>query len=438
MASPAAVDRSAAHRQQPVDRLVSILIAAAALLLMAAGPALAEPVRVGVLAFRGPEQAIKRWTATTDYLTRTIPGHDFELVPLSLEGVQTAVRDRSIDFLLTNPGNYVQLAPRLGLGKVATLKTDGLNGVPTGNRFGAVIFVRADRGDVTALSDLKGKTLAAVSPEAFGGFQLAWQELKDQRIDPFHDLEAVKFMGFPQDAILWAVLDRKVDAGTFRTGVLESLARDGRFDLSQIKILNARKEPGFGFLLSTRLYPEWVFAAVPGTPLALREQVALALLAIPADAEAARKGGYTGWTTPLSDRSIVELFRNIGVLPATTPDMPLLWLLVAAAGGLVAGIVLHMVWLRVRRRGLGAPTGDARAPGLAAKLTPREREVLALLVAGESNKRIAHQLDISDKTVEFHRANIMKKLEVHNTATLVRTALEAGIAPISGLPQGNP
>lgn len=421
-----------------MDRLVRILIAAAALLLAAAAPTLAETVRVGVLAFRGSEQAIARWTATTDYLTRSVPGYDFELVPLSLEGVPAAVRDRGIGFLLTNPGNYVQLAPRLGLGKVATLKTDGLNGVPTGNRFGAVIFVRADRGDITALSDLKSKTLAAVSPEAFGGFQLAWQELKDQHIDPFHDLKAVKFMGFPQDAILWAVLDRKVDAGTLRTGVLESLARDGRFDLSQIRILNPREEPGFGFLLSTRLYPEWVFAAVPGTPLALREQVALALLAMPAAAEAARKGGYTGWTTPLGDQPIVELFRHIGILPATEPDFPLLWLLAAAAGGLVVGVILHLAWTRFRLRGAGASAADTRAPGLVAKLTPREREVLALLVAGESNKRIAHQLDISDKTVEFHRANIMKKLEVHNTATLVRTALEAGIAPVSVLPQGNP
>lgn len=58
-----------------------------------------------------------------------------------------------------------------------------------------------------------------------------------------------------------------------------------------------------------------------------------------------------------------------------------------------------------------------------ARLTPREREVLDLVVAGEPNKRIAHHLSLSEKTVEFHRANIMKKLEARSLADLVRKTL---------------
>jgi two-component system, LuxR family, response regulator FixJ len=57
------------------------------------------------------------------------------------------------------------------------------------------------------------------------------------------------------------------------------------------------------------------------------------------------------------------------------------------------------------------------------RLTPREREVLDLVVAGEPNKRIAHRLELSEKTVEFHRANIMKKLEARSVADLVKKTL---------------
>ncbi|MFQ5766243.1 MAG: response regulator transcription factor, partial [Rhodospirillales bacterium] len=58
-----------------------------------------------------------------------------------------------------------------------------------------------------------------------------------------------------------------------------------------------------------------------------------------------------------------------------------------------------------------------------ALLTPREREVLDLIVAGEPNKRIAHQMGLSEKTVEFHRANVMKKLEARSLADLLKKAI---------------
>ncbi len=60
-------------------------------------------------------------------------------------------------------------------------------------------------------------------------------------------------------------------------------------------------------------------------------------------------------------------------------------------------------------------------------LTPREREVLALLAEGASNEEIAAALVISPKTVERHRENIMRKLNLHSRAELVRYAIRKGI-----------
>jgi DNA-binding NarL/FixJ family response regulator len=61
------------------------------------------------------------------------------------------------------------------------------------------------------------------------------------------------------------------------------------------------------------------------------------------------------------------------------------------------------------------------------KLTPREREVLQLVSEGHSTKQVAGVLDISVKTVETHRTRIMRKLGVHETASLVRLAIRSGL-----------
>ena len=62
-------------------------------------------------------------------------------------------------------------------------------------------------------------------------------------------------------------------------------------------------------------------------------------------------------------------------------------------------------------------------------LTPREREVLELLVIGHPNKVIAHRLDISPRTVEIHRAHVMEKMKAKSLPELVRTAMRAGVTP---------
>jgi FixJ family two-component response regulator len=64
-----------------------------------------------------------------------------------------------------------------------------------------------------------------------------------------------------------------------------------------------------------------------------------------------------------------------------------------------------------------------------ARLTGREREVMALVVAGRLNKQIASELSTSERTVKFHRAHIMEKMEADSVAELVRMAGQLGLAP---------
>ena len=65
-------------------------------------------------------------------------------------------------------------------------------------------------------------------------------------------------------------------------------------------------------------------------------------------------------------------------------------------------------------------------------LTPRERDVLALVIQGRLNKQIAGDLGISEKTVKFHRGRVMEKTQAGSVAELVRQADRLGVKPVSG------
>ncbi|HEY5791052.1 MAG TPA: sigma-70 family RNA polymerase sigma factor [Gammaproteobacteria bacterium] len=88
-------------------------------------------------------------------------------------------------------------------------------------------------------------------------------------------------------------------------------------------------------------------------------------------------------------------------------------------------VLLHRVQYALAKGALSAHRKHERVR-LAERLeqlTPREREALNLIVAGRTNKEIARQLEISPRTVEVHRARLMRKLEADSLSELVRMVL---------------
>jgi DNA-binding NarL/FixJ family response regulator len=67
------------------------------------------------------------------------------------------------------------------------------------------------------------------------------------------------------------------------------------------------------------------------------------------------------------------------------------------------------------------------APSLLETLTSRQREILQLIAEGKSTKEIAFLLNLSIKTVEAHRSQIMNRLDIHDVSGLVRFAIRAGL-----------
>jgi two-component system, LuxR family, response regulator FixJ len=70
---------------------------------------------------------------------------------------------------------------------------------------------------------------------------------------------------------------------------------------------------------------------------------------------------------------------------------------------------------------------QARARGRVQKLTPREREVLSGITEGLSNRQIGERLDISPRTVEIHRSNMLHKVGANHTSQAIRIAIEASL-----------
>ncbi len=273
----------------------------------------ASQVDIGVLAYRGDAEALNRWTQTADYLSQRIPQYRFDIIPLDHAAMQLAMQRSKVDFVLTNPGHYVELEAQYGASRIATLIKQE-HGAPM-TRYGAVIFTRADRTDLKTLRDLKGKRFMAVSQDAFGGYQMAWRELLRSGVEPQRDLAKLEFSSLPQDEVVYAVRDGRVDAGTVRTGLLETMTLEGAIDLDQFRILSTSDGDSFPFLHSTQLYPEWPFAKLAATSDELAQQVAVALLTMPSDDAAALSGRYAGWTIPLDYQSVHELLKELKVAP---------------------------------------------------------------------------------------------------------------------------
>jgi diguanylate cyclase (GGDEF)-like protein len=265
-------------------------------------------VKLGVLANKGIVTAYNRWNPTAEYLNRQIPDYSFQIMPLLFEEVETAVKNGKVDFILTNTSQYIELESLYGVNRILTLMDDGLT------VFGGTIFCMADRHDIQSIQDLKGKAFMAVDQSSLGGWRSALRELKDYGIQPFKDFKSLRFSG-SHDDVVFAVLSRKVDAGTSRTGTLEKLAKEGKININSLRILNEKKYQGFPLRISTRLYPEWPLAKLKHTSDNLSKTVSTALLQMPATSAAARAAEISGWTIPLDYYPVHELMKELRLRP---------------------------------------------------------------------------------------------------------------------------
>lgn len=304
---------SSTPKKRKFKSFYNLLMLYSGLVLAASCSVQAEPIKIGILAFRPKQDMQQQWQPLTKILKSAIPEHDFIIEALSYNELEMAVFSRQIDFILTNPAHYIQIAHHIGLSSpLATLiKKQDSKGLAA---FGGVIFSLKDRKDMRRLTDIRGKNVAAVGQESLGGYHLQIHELQKAGLKAGKNYKILT-TGTPHDKVVKAVLSGKADAGFVQTGVLEALAQQGKLDLNEISIINSQDLPDFPLFISTRLFPEWPFASLPQIDEKLARRVTATLLMLSDHPDVSQLIGIQGFSIPADYLSTNELLRELRAPP---------------------------------------------------------------------------------------------------------------------------
>ncbi|CAG4884587.1 ATPase [Georgfuchsia toluolica] len=369
-----------------MNAMVRSWLAACCLLLMAGLACAQQQIRIGILAYQSKPKVQAQWAPLATALSQAIPGYAFAIDAYDHEQMRAAVTARNVDFVLTNPGDYVLMQHRNGLSApLATLISREQDKPVTAT--GGVIFTPASRTDIRKLEDLRGKTVAIVSTESWDGYQIQAYELAQKGLRMPQDVQFA-LTDLSHDNVVDAILLGQADAGFVRTGVLESLAKKGKLDLAGITVLN-RWGTDFPFQTSTRLYPEWPVAALAHTDRNLMRKVAAFLLSLDENAALTRDLHIYGFNVSANYSPVEGMLQELrmppfGGTPVFTPQdvwKKYFWLIVA---GLTAAGVFLLLWLRLLRVNHRLKTEKALVQSQAAELK-KSKDLIHSVIEGTSD-----------------------------------------------------
>ena len=406
------------------------------LALLAAGAARAADVRIAVLAYQGAERAAQDFEPTLAHLRARLPEHRFEMLPLDPAGIERAARARAVDFVITNPGDYVELEARVGLVRLATLERAADPGV-SASTVGSTVIVRRLPGHPTQLRELRGRRVAVVSREAFGGWRVIWRELKAAGVSPA-DLAQLRETGFPMQTVIQSLRDGQADAGVLRSCMLEEEIAAGRVRADEFAVVGERApvQPG-ACRSSSRLYPDWPLARLASTSPLLAKSVTASLLTMaPADGRA--------WTAPQDYSDVHALFRDLKIGPyahlAHTTVAGFArehWPWLAVASVAILWWVFHAVRVEVLVRRRTAELTRAIEGREAAERVARqhreERDQFSRLgILGEMASNIAHELNQPLAAIANYAEGITRVIDAGRPDTAF---IRDGARGIAGQPE---
>jgi signal transduction histidine kinase/CheY-like chemotaxis protein len=294
-------------------------------LMLLALPAWAvDTLVLGVFAYRPKDVLAKRYQPLADYLGSQLGDVRVELRVLNQDEIEAALAAKQLDLVFTNPSHYVVVRSQFKLtGALATLISVE-SGQPS-SQLGGVIITRADNDDIRSLVDLKGRQLIVPGTKYLGGYQTQAFELLEAGIRLPQDAR-LKDVG-AHDAVVKAILAGEGDAGFVRTGLIEQMVAEGKLDAARLRVLNRQDFPGFPYLVSTRLYPEWAFVALPHVDSLRVRRLAVALMSLEASHPVARAAGIAGFAPPHDYLPVENIMRTLRsppfdkVAPITLDDI---------------------------------------------------------------------------------------------------------------------
>ena len=281
----------------------------------AAASAVSTPptvARFAVLTVRAKDETERRWQPLIDYLNAANPEKKVELLALTYPELESAIREKRVDFALTQPGHYIMLTRREGLLSPLASLSETHDGKPVSSLSGTIL-VRSDRKDIQNLADLAGKRIATITKTSLASYQAQAYELLLRGINLTTDATIIE-VGQPQDKVVQQLLDGQVDVAFVRSGLIEAMAREQKLDIARVRVLNARDD-GFPLAHSTPLYPQWVLAAMPWTDDDFARHLAARILTIPHGGEVATASAIHGFSIPGDYRPVEEIMRRLRLAP---------------------------------------------------------------------------------------------------------------------------
>ncbi len=389
-----------------------------AALWMLSGAAWAQTWNIGVLAMRGEVTTRNHWQPLETLLNQQIAGERFHIQPLDLHQMQDAVNRGTVQFVVTNPAQFVQLNNRAALRWLASLRSTR-GGKATSNVIGSAILVRRD-GEIASAHDLIGKTVGAIDAQAFGGYLLGYKALIDAGLRPERDLR-LRFTGFPADALVYLLREKAVQAVIVPVCLLEKMDEEGLIHKADFKVV-LNHPTSIPCLSSTPLYPDWSFAALPAVSDELADRVTRVLFNAPQDAP-------FRWGAPASTREVETLLRDV----RQHPQQRQLWLdikswfiqhqlVMGAAAVVLLLLTLNYIWvmLLVRRRGRLLERNNV----LLRKQEQALETARQMSVLGEMTSGFAHELNQPLSAIRHYAQGCLIRLRGQDQQHPLLPALE--------------
>ncbi|MGL4893926.1 MAG: sensor histidine kinase [Shewanella sp.] len=369
--------------------------------------------KVGVLATHGMLQAKQRWQPMMDYLSQQVPNSHFEVVPLSYEGVTEQLISHQLNFIITNPGQFLHLSGSYPLSWLATMRTRKHQG--SAFTIGSAIVVRASSA-IHSLDDLRGKDVAALDPQALGGYKAALGLLLERgyAVDGFFG--QLRFLGFPNEALIYQVRDGNADAAITPFCTLEEMVETGLVAREDFRVINGRIPAGCECEVSTTLYPAWSFAATDSVASSLALQVSQALFALPSSHSAAISANILGWTSPVSQLKTIELYKQLQQVTTSPYETLQAWVANNKewGGALVLLFIISTIyhlWLEYKFRQKSEFLVNTERQ-LKDKALQLER-LQSAAILGEIGAGLAHELNQPIAAITQYSEGAMLQLERH-------------------------
>lgn len=274
-------------------------------LLLFSSQLYAETIHLGILNTSGNEAENVLYAETASVLKEKLKPNDVEVSTYDLPGLEKAITEGKLDFFISNPGFYVSSRQKLDTTALASQS----------NRFferpdralGSVFVVPKMNSNLFSLRDLRGKSVCAVAPNAYGGLYIALGELNRRGLDPDNFFSSIHYSGYPMPKVLENLKAGKCEAAIVRTCLLEELSSSGQIKGNEFRVIEPRPTSSKEYCTrSSELYPGWVFATTKNTSEALRKETTKILFSLPAV-----QGNE--WSVPRNFAELDNLYKNLRV-----------------------------------------------------------------------------------------------------------------------------